>query len=597
MKKILLLTTILLLAVEALWAAHIDENRAREIAQAFFAASATRSAEVDVELEWAGNKVSNTASVSVTVLDDKPTLYIYNRSDNRGFVIIAGKECNNPIVAYSDTLGFDFSNMAPSTRAILEGWSRQIEVSTEDREGFTQASELVANGQGNVICHYDTALWDQTTPYNNECPEINGYQAVTGCVATSMAIVCHYNKWPQKGIGTIPSYSYIDDYGQNHTISANRLGRTYSYSDMLHDYSTMNYTTTQGNAVAALMYDMGTSVGMMYHYNASGAFSELIPSAMSTYFGYSKEATLFRRDGYTSKEWYNILKKNLDKCGPSLYGGSGDEGGHAFVVDGYTDKNYFHFNFGWSGANNGFYRTPEIEYYYGQDVILNLVPDKNNTSEYIDYLTLIDYQWGDLYFTGIMPYSDTIEQNTPFSILVGCISNNGEAIFNGDIGVAICDKYDNIKQVIKEESLGFNLNPGYISYAEFTDLTISSEIKSGDVLRIVYKGNNPDKWQIMQGSSEAVVDKIQLKDPNIIAKNLTLRYEKNYNNSGKRAIIISSKVSIDYVCRPTNGVKVIAQGSCSSGEERAIIINSTLSLPMILELTDGSTTHSINITI
>ena len=51
MKKILFLIAIVLLATEALWAAHIDENRAREIARAFFAAKATRSAGVDGVVE------------------------------------------------------------------------------------------------------------------------------------------------------------------------------------------------------------------------------------------------------------------------------------------------------------------------------------------------------------------------------------------------------------------------------------------------------------------------------------------------------------------------------------------------------------------
>lgn len=597
MKKILFLIAIVLLATEALWAAHIDENRAREIARAFFSAKATRSAGVDVELEWAGNNVAYRAATSAATIGNKPTLYIYNRADNRGFVIIAGKECSNPIVAYSDEAEFDYNNMAPSTRAILDAWSRQIEASTEEEDVAMQAADLAAEGLGNVVSIYDTALWDQSAPYNNECPDINGYRAVTGCVATAMAIVCHYNQWPKKGAGTTPSYSYTDEYEyRNHTIKANTLGRSYDYNNMLHNYSSTNYTTAQGNAVAALMYDMGTSVQMMYHYIASGTFSELVPSAMSTYFSYSKEAVLCRRDGYSAKEWYNILKTNIDKCGPSLYSGIGNEGGHAFVVDGYTDKNYFHFNFGWSGSNNGYYRTPEIDFYEGQDIILNLVPDKDNTSEYTDYLTLTEYQWGSFYFYGIIPYSETIEQGKPFSVLVGCISNDGIATFTGNVAMVLCDKSDNIKEVIDEVG-NVKLDPYYLTYAEFADITINSTIEPGDVLRIAYKGSNSDEWQIMRSSSENAVDKILLYDTNIIAKNLMLRYDKNYNNSGKRAIIIGSKVAVDYVCRPSNGGNVIAQGRCNSGEECAVIINSTSSLEMTLELTNGSATHSINITL
>ena len=187
-----------------------------------------------------------------------------------------------------------------------------------------------------------------------------------------------------------------------------------------------------------------------------------------------------------------MLKENLDKCGPMPYGGASQEGGHAFVVDGYTSKNYFHFNFGWSGHNNGFYRTPDIEYYDSQDAIFNLMPDKNGTTEYVDYLTLIDYQYGQQYFYGIMPSIENIEYGTSFNVDLGCIYNEGNTDFNGSIAIAVCDKFGNIKEILQEKSLT-SFRSQYLSYDTFRGLTLSTVPQPGDVLRALYKGNNPDE--------------------------------------------------------------------------------------------------------
>ena len=47
------------------------------------------------------------------------------------------------------------------------------------------------------------------------------------------------------------------------------------------------------------------------------------------------------------------MRTNLENYGPTFFSGQGDDGGHAFILDGYATNDYFHFNFGWSGYNNG----------------------------------------------------------------------------------------------------------------------------------------------------------------------------------------------------------------------------------------------------
>jgi len=49
--------------------------------------------------------------------------------------------------------------------------------------------------------------------------------------------------------------------------------------------------------------------------------------------------------------------------------------GHLFVCDGYQDPNFFHFNFGWSGNQNGYYTLEDLNgFNEGQWIVNNIFP-------------------------------------------------------------------------------------------------------------------------------------------------------------------------------------------------------------------------------
>ena len=68
--------------------------------------------------------------------------------------------------------------------------------------------EVMDMSTGDVVKQYETAKWDQLSPYNKFCPMINNVRTVTGCVATAMAILMRYHQWPDAGTGTLPAYTY-----------------------------------------------------------------------------------------------------------------------------------------------------------------------------------------------------------------------------------------------------------------------------------------------------------------------------------------------------------------------------------------------------
>lgn len=524
MKKIFLLLTLLSTSL-TLSAAPIGEARAREIAEEFFAKNSTTRSAATIELEWAGESIS--APVSRANDIDDALIYIYTRGDNDGFVIIAGDDSIAPIIAYSFDTTIDSENMAEATKAIIDAWGAQIKAVRKGTLQMNTNTTATTRYGGELL--YDTALWNQSDPYNREAPMIDGDRAVTGCVATAISIICYYNKWPEKGVGTTPEYSYEDAYGHTHTIEANTLGRTYKYINMLADYNN-GFNNTQANAVAALMKDVGTAVHMQYHPDASGAYDIDVPKALINHFGYSKQCRLAYRDGYDSDDWYDIMRENLNNFGPTYYSGSGDQGGHAFVVDGYAPDNYFHFNFGWGGYGNGHFLFPEIEYYDSQVTLLNLEPDKDGTSKYRDNILLYSYAFGGgTTLRGITSDATKYAANSEFSVTLGYISNCGVRVFNGEVALVHCNKDGEWKKQLYTATIE-GLDIRYSYYEDYPVVVTLDDIEEGDLLRIYFKSSDSDEWIWARAYNSEADDEIEIcATPERVAENIRFIYNKAEN--------------------------------------------------------------------
>lgn len=519
MKKIFLLLALLCTSL-TLSADPIGEARARQIAEEFFAAHTTRAAVGGITLSWAGDIISEPICTGSQL--DNALMYIYKRGENNGFIVIAGDSNTTPIVAYSLDGTIDTNNMAEATRDILDAWCKQINAARKEEIAISNTRSATRSGDELL---YETALWNQGEPYNREAPIYDGYSSVTGCVATAMSIICYHNRWPEYSVGTTPEYSYYDSYDVLRTVPANTLGRTYDYDNMLLDYNN-GYTEEQGNAVAALMKDMGTSVEMMYHYTESGAFDINVIRAFTTYHRYSKSARMTLRDSYTNNEWNEIMRANLREYGPMYYSGGNGVGGHAFVVDGYSYDDYFHFNFGWGGQANAWWKIPHINFYLNQHTILGLTPDRDNSSTYSDTLYLVSlYEEGYLLYRGLQSDAKKYETDGSYNFGIGGIYNYGARTFSGDIAVVHCNRNDEWKSVLDS----FQLSDLTVSDFAYRDsaYTITESIESGDCIRIFYRSYDSDEWHLARRFSEREIDKILLAaSPKEVSKSLAYHYDK-----------------------------------------------------------------------
>ena len=202
----------------------------------------------------------------------------------------------------------------------------------------TKTSDNLISSQ---FVRLQTAWWSQGDPYNRYCPVIDGKRCVTGCTATAIGIIMNYHRWPERGSGNLPSYSYNYN-GVSNTVPGHSLGHSY-------DWEAMNRQEGRDDdQIARLLYDIGVMVEMSYTPGASGAGTSYV-NRLSQYFGYDKDIRGYYREYTMDAEWEQVIRNEIDAKRPVLYSGFRPDGGHAMVIDGYSGR-YFGINFGWGGG-------------------------------------------------------------------------------------------------------------------------------------------------------------------------------------------------------------------------------------------------------
>ena len=352
MKKSVLSFLCLVLCVLMAQAGPVDKQQAQQQAQAFFAKKGKTLKKVSKPYK-APRKAAGAA--------DEAYYYVFNSEGNNGFVIVSGDDRTAPVFGYSDTGSFDENNIPENMQAWLAGYVDEIKALGTDESaanGKLLSAPKKAEAVKRPVAPLLTALWNQDSPYNDNCPQYNSKQCVTGCVATAMAQVMYYYRTQSASATTaeIPAYT-TSKYGLS--IPADPAGSPIDWANMCDTYSGSE-SATQKAAVAALMAYCGHSVQMNYGVgspddNGSSASSSHIPAALKNYFGYATGGRQLDREAYTLQEWENKVYEELLAKRPLLYSGRSSGGGHAFVVDGYDGEGLFHFNWGWGGSSNGYF--------------------------------------------------------------------------------------------------------------------------------------------------------------------------------------------------------------------------------------------------
>ena len=308
--------------------------------------------------------------------------YIFNFNDSTGYAIVGGDDRMPAIVGYSDKGTLNPDNLPVNLKSFLAAYKATIE-SVE--KGDTAAVKNVKAAMKREAGSYTPIApllggieWSQNAPFNNLCPKYDGkHNAVTGCVATAMAQIMRYWKYPSSLLEGIPAYV---SHSYNIPIDSIPNGIGYDWDNMPEKYNG-DFTNNQAFAVATLMQHIGASVKMDYG-PESGAYDKDVIPALTHYFGYDKDIIkMLDRTNFEWEDWNKILQDELGKKRPMYYSGYTFFEGHAFVCDGMDSDGYYHINWGW-GADNGYFDitilSPGdnfIRYNRGNIAILGIVPN------------------------------------------------------------------------------------------------------------------------------------------------------------------------------------------------------------------------------
>lgn len=289
---------------------------------------------------------------TITNSDNSATLYLFG--DEKSIIIVPADDRVSPLLGYIDDIVE--GEMPEQLKWWLGEYSRQISYVISQPENGTglyiTPRKKASYTEKAPILPLLTTKWNQAAPYNYSCPTIDGNKTMTGCVATAVAQVMKYHNYPTEGLGTI---SYKDGK-TTRTLSLD--GKSFDWANMLDSYNT--YNSKQRDAIAYLMQAVGYACQMNYGVNFSSAYTSSIIPGITTYFGYSDKAKIISRGNFTRDEWENLIYENLQKVGPVYYAGSDNlQGGHAFVCDGYSNG-FFHFNWGWGGAYDGYFKIDAL---------------------------------------------------------------------------------------------------------------------------------------------------------------------------------------------------------------------------------------------
>ncbi len=176
MKFILL--SILMLSVFSSYGEYIDRTTALEKGREFmkekaYCAENTRSGEDLFQYAYAAEK------------SNIPCFYVFNRTGGGYVIVSADDQISEPILGYSTTGYFCYENLPEDAKYWIDSYADRIAAS---KSIPNKSKEQDNNAIGKEIPPLLGDLkWNQWSPYNLLCPEIDGILPPTGCVATAMA--------------------------------------------------------------------------------------------------------------------------------------------------------------------------------------------------------------------------------------------------------------------------------------------------------------------------------------------------------------------------------------------------------------------------
>ena len=375
MKKLFAVLCIMLLSGSfASYANVVSEADALQKASAFLRSSQSASRKLNGRRSNLKLRVKGKA-----LKTGNPSYYLFARDGEEGFVLVAGDDrVTNPILGYSLSGSVDSTDIPENMKVWLDGYAEQIEYMMEQKEEVRKVESQPGMGKA-VVAPLLKTKWNQLKPFNDKCPMGWDGRAPVGCVAVALGQIMNYHRWPAKSEGII-------DYDAGLTWINEDLA-DYSY-----DFDNLD--------IPQFLYNVAAACQVKFENDGSGAWDVIAGRGILEHFDYDKGMEyhvpdykaydtmypsnyVYKSCSYTKSQWDSLLRVELDERRPVYYSGSNLKTGHAFVCDGYDDSGYFHFNWGWGGAFDGWFVTSALTpggswFSSNQAIITHIQPNRGN---------------------------------------------------------------------------------------------------------------------------------------------------------------------------------------------------------------------------
>lgn len=415
-----------------------------------------------------------------------PGAYVFAQA-GRGFVVAPADDTMPAILAFTDSGTYDEEQLPPAFHAWLD------EITT-----YGAASALALKAQG-VEQLLGEIAWTQDTPMNDLCPRYNyggyNYPTYAGCVAIALGQIMRYYEYPAQGKGSV---SYTTD-SYNLQVSSDLASHTYDWTKILPNYIYTQPTTAERAEVAKFVFDVAAATQMDFSPSASNTQDFRAAQALVKHFGYDASLQLIDHRFYTTTEWANTLRAEIDAkrpvyvSGANVYGSNSSVAGHAFVIDGYNADGYFHVNWGWNGSSNGYYLLTDLTpkdkqgiggsnagYAFMQNAIIGIAPDHGGAPALASLCLIFDQVW-----------TERDEKGTSINFFVG---NPTAVDFTGYIALRITDKSGKVVSDPMSTAYKLTCKAGYSGERGwYIDLP---SLGAGCTFELVYKREGDSDWQV-----------------------------------------------------------------------------------------------------
>ena len=335
--------------------------------------------------------------------------YVFSATSGAGFIVAAANDELPAVLAYVPAGKYEADNMPPAFNAWLKEVTQSKGVVALPQAGGEAGERLVSEDTSYLL---GDIAWTQEAPMNNLCPKYGfegyNYPTYAGCAPIAIAQIMRYYKHPAKGKGSV-SYN-TDSYFLD--VQTDMGSHTYDWDHILANYLYTSPTETDRQAVAQFVYDVAAACHTDFGPGGSSTEDCRAAMALKYDFGYDASLQLLDHANYTTGEWASIIAAEIDARRPVYVSGvnigaNNRTQGHAFVVDGYDSRGYFHVNWGWNGMSNGYFLLTDLTpgnqgaggsaagYAFMQNAIIGIMPDKGGAESPATLRLIYDQIWSE----------------------------------------------------------------------------------------------------------------------------------------------------------------------------------------------------------